>query len=200
MKIALDFDGVLSHTMKRWVAVFNSQKSQKYTNGKDISLRDIDKWAFFEKWGMPVDEAFEVFGKAWSNYRMLEPMEQDLYQKTKMLNNLAHGELDIVTTVLEEYIPNIEQWLSMQRVQYRNVVRSDKKYELDYDVFIDDSPKNVNEIFEAGKIVLMYNQPWNRHIKPSEYSSINEGELYMIYNLYHAVDVIRSLERLGRFD
>ena len=200
MKIALDFDGVLSHTMKRWVAVFNLHYKDKYEID-ELTIREIDRWAFFEKFNMPVDEAFEIFDKCWTNWEKLEPLEQDIYQKTKMLSNLAHGELDIVTTVSEDKIPFITRWLLRHDIVYRKVIHSKEKHKLDYDVYIDDSPKNVTEMYDAGKVVLMYNQPWNRHIDDIKMKEAFSGRLLMrVYNLYHAIDVIRSLERAGRFD
>lgn len=179
MKIALDFDGVLSHTMKRWVAIYNG-KPNKHA---DITIRDINEWAFFENWGMSVDECFEIFDECWNGWENLEPMEQDQWQKTKMLCNI--GEVDIVTTVNESALPSIEKWLKHHDIRYNKIVHSKKKHELNYDVYIDDSPKNILEMEQAGKNVLAYNQPWNRHIKDSHYVT-------RVYNLYHAIDVLRS--------
>lgn len=199
MKVALDFDGVLSHTMKRWVAVCNLHYADKI--GREVSLREVEKWAFFEDFGMTVNEAFAVFDKVWNNWQSLIPMEQDLDQKTKMLSNIAHGELDIVTTVSEASLPNIERWLRAQKVKYRDIVHSKVKHDLDYDVFIDDNPKNVVDMANAGKLVFMYNQPWNRHIDPKEYHNLEHlGEIRRVYNLYHVIDELRMYERVGRFD
>lgn len=186
MKIALDFDGVLSHTMKRWVAVYNT-KPNKHA---EISTRDIDKWAFFENWGMNLEEAFGIFDECWRDWEKLEPLEPDQWQKTKMLCNL--GEMDIVTAVTEKYLPNIETWARCKGLHYNKLIHSNSKQDLDYDIYIDDSPKNILEIFDAGKVALMYNQPWNRHVEELQN---HKGGIIRIYNLYHAIDVIREYVR-----
>ncbi len=183
MKIALDFDGVLSHTMKRWVEIFNEKYSKKYS--RMITIRDINEWAFFEDWGMDKDEAFEIFDQCWENWDKLEPLETDLWQKTKMLCNI--GEVDIVTSVNPQWMPHIRSWLEKHGVHFNKVLHSKEKHKLDYDVYIDDSPQNIREMAEAGKWVLMINQPWNRGVK-------EEGKIVRCYNLYHVIDVLRNGE------
>ncbi len=183
MKIALDFDGVLSHTMKSWVKNYNKSYSDKYN--KQISVRDIDKWAFYESWGMGKEECFDIFDQCWQDWEKLEPLEQDLWQKTKMLCNL--GEVDIVTSVSERWLPEIECWLQCQGIHYNKLVHSDTKADLDYDVYIDDSQMNIERVVGAGKIALMLNQPWNREV-------LTTDKIIRVYNLYHAIDVIRELQ------
>lgn len=184
MRISLDFDGVLSHTMKSWVLKYN----EKY--GANITTRAVERWSFFEDFGLGVKDAFVIFEEAWSDIQKLEPLEQDIWQKTKMLSNI--GQLDVVTNVNVNMAANIKKWLDKYGVVRNKLVFSEKKWELDYDVFIDDSPDNILKIIKNGKIALVYNQPWNRHIDDQ---GVYEGSglVYRVYNLYHAIDMIKSL-------
>lgn len=184
MNIALDFDGVLSHTMKRWVMI-HQQK------GGQITLRDVDVWAFYEKFDMTKDECFAIFDEVWGDWENLIPLEHDLDQKTKMLGNLGH--LDVVTTVSEPFIPQITKWLDRENVTYKNVIHSTEKHKLDYDIYIDDAVKNAEKMLDAGKTVLLYNQPWNHYYDDNVIDTKTGGELYRVYNLYHAIDKIREL-------
>ncbi len=59
------------------------------------------------------------------------------------------------------------------------------KADLDYDVFIDDSPLNAVKFLENNKKVILYSQPWNLHI-------INH-KLYRITNLSEAIEKINFL-------
>jgi len=120
MKIALDFDGVLSHTMKRWVEIYN-KKPNKHAQ---ISIRDISEWAFYKKMGLSLEEAFEVFDACWKDWEKLEPLEPDQWLKTRMLCNL--GEMDIVTAVTQKYLPNIETWAKCKGLHYGKVIHSSK--------------------------------------------------------------------------
>ena len=187
MKIALDFDGVLAHTMKSWVRICNEMD-----NGvKHLTVRDIDRWSFFKKWNMSIDDAFVIFDKAWSEWEELESLEQDIYQKTHMLCNL--GQTDIVTNVSEKWRSAVLKWLSFYKVEYNKLIFSKEKWKLDYDIYIDDSPSNADKIIRAGKICLLYNQPWNRGVIEKESNIEFDGTTYRIYSLYNAIDMIRDL-------
>lgn len=189
-KIALDFDGVLSHTMKRWVEIYNADYSEKYN--KVATIRDINVWAFFEPWGMEKDEAFRIFDSCWEGWSHLEALETDLQQKTKMLNNI--GDVDIVTSVNEQWLPQIRKWADKHGVICNKVIHSKAKHELDYDIYIDDSPQNVKEMYEAGKIVMMINQPWNRDIEEKlNWRPDRDGCIKRVYNLYHVIDELRNM-------
>ena len=56
------------------------------------------------------------------------------------------------------------------------------KADLDYDLFIDDSPLNAIKFLENNKKVILYSQPWNQHIS-------NNG-LFRISNLSEAIEII----------
>jgi uncharacterized HAD superfamily protein len=57
------------------------------------------------------------------------------------------------------------------------------KADLDYDVFIDDSPLNAIKFLENHKRVILYSQPWNQNIS-------NRG-LFRISNLSEAIEKIK---------
>jgi uncharacterized HAD superfamily protein len=57
------------------------------------------------------------------------------------------------------------------------------KADLDYDVFIDDSPLNALRILQRNKKVILYSQPWNKHI--------SENQIHRISNLSEAVEKIK---------
>lgn len=47
------------------------------------------------------------------------------------------------------------------------------KSDLDYDVFIDDSPLNALKIFQEKKKIILYSQPWNQHISEDKISRVS---------------------------
>jgi len=184
MKIALDFDGVLAHTMKRWCEVCNGLSNKAPL----VGVRDIEHWHFYKDFGLTKVEAFDIFDIVWQNWQKLEPMEPDLGQKTHMLNNL--GQVDIVTSIHADKVLFIRQWLARHKIEFKELIFSEDKYNLDYDVFIDDSPENVTKAYENHKQCLLYNQPWNRDV-PNKIGSVIG--IRRVYNLYHAIDAIREL-------
>ena len=185
MKIALDFDNVLAHTTQLWVEICNHRNN----GAKMITTRDVESWDFWKNMGLDKEEAFQIFDICWSAWRQIPSLEHEPEQKTKMLNNL--GEVDIVTSVKPDHSIDIRMWLEKFNVHFNELVFSKEKYKLNYDLYIDDSPDNAIEISKAGKICLLYNQPWNREIKESE-------NISRVYNLYHAIDTIRDIIDRGK--
>ena len=59
------------------------------------------------------------------------------------------------------------------------------KADLDYDVFIDDSPLNAEKFLKNNKNVILYSQPWNQHV--------SENQIYRVSNLFEAVEKIKSV-------
>ncbi len=152
----------------------------------------IDQWGFYEPLGITIEECMEIFEEAWRDWNLLEPMEQDMWQKTHMLCNL--GKTDIVTNARPSAEESIKKWLVEHNIEYNELIFSKEKWKLDYDVYIDDSPSNLQKVFDEGKVALIYNQPWNRHVEEFEISLNHNGRIQRVYNLYDAIDVIRSLK------
>jgi len=47
------------------------------------------------------------------------------------------------------------------------------KADLDYDIFIDDSPLNAIKFLKRKKNVFLYSQPWNQHISDQNVQRIS---------------------------
>lgn len=180
MKIALDFDGVLSHTMQAWVDEFNVLHPSKKT-----TIRDVQEWAFFEKepFSITYDEAFDIFDFCWKHWEDLRPLEVNQDWKVERLGTL--GKLDVVSAIVKNK-EGIRRWLATQKIPTNEVVFSQEKWDLSYDIYIDDSPVNVYKIKKAGKICILYDQPWNRNVKTN-------GQVKRVYSLNHAYDTIVKL-------
>jgi hypothetical protein len=57
------------------------------------------------------------------------------------------------------------------------------KADLDYDVFIDDSPLNAEQFLKNNKKVILYSQPWNQHVP--------ENKIHRVSNLLEAIEKIK---------
>ncbi len=60
MSIAVDFDGVLSNTIKKWISIFNMDYSAKYSDLK-LSYNKISEFGFYRKFNMTYDDARGIF-------------------------------------------------------------------------------------------------------------------------------------------
>lgn len=56
------------------------------------------------------------------------------------------------------------QWLERHNIPYRDLCFIGDKPQVDADLYVDDSPKYIEPLAEAGKDVIVFDQPYNQHI------------------------------------
>lgn len=186
MSIAVDFDCVLSDTVKKWVQIFNQDYSEKYN--LHLSYNQIKEWDFHEGFGITKDDSREIFNQCWMKWNSLEPTEFMLSHKTKTLSDMYDG-LDVVTAVNPIHEESVKKFLKKYKIKYDKIVFSENKEELDYVIFIDDSPDNAKKMFDCGKSVLLYNQLWNIDIENKQEKSIH---LSRVYSLDHTIQLLQN--------
>ncbi|MEN2974919.1 MAG: hypothetical protein ABDH32_05000, partial [Candidatus Caldarchaeales archaeon] len=102
---------------------------------------------------------------AWVRWPEIPPTEDRIVEKLLRLKSL--GRLDIVTARSKETEVYALEWLRKHEIPYDNYVwveSGESKAMLDYDVYIDDSPFLARALQNKDKIVLVYDQPWNREL------------------------------------
>jgi len=177
MKIALDVDGVLADVIKSWLDYSNTIRPK-------ISKHDITDWDFWEKFKINRYDFYAELNSCWKNWNSIPPTEENLSSITKNLSKI--GQVDIVTARERSTDSFVKNWLSHYNISYDNyvsVIDGPMKADLDYDVFIDDSPLNALKIIQNDKKVILYSQPWNKHI--------SEHRIHRISNLSEAVEKIK---------
>ena len=160
MKIAVDVDGVLADVIVAWLDIYNAD------HHNSVRKEEVNHWDFFGTLNIDRMEFDRIFELAWKNWRSIPSCEAMLDQKVKNLSKL--GDVSIVTARSTTSIPNVKAWLRDRMIFYDDMVVVDYgplKSTLDYDIFIDDSPLNAKNIARSGKLVLLYDQPWNRDIE-----------------------------------
>ena len=158
MKIALDVDGVLADVIESWLICSNKIRPVIF---KD----DITNWDFWKKFKINRYDFYEELTACWKNWNSIPPTEDNLSIITQNLSNF--GQVDIVTARELSTDSFVKSWLKLHDVTYQNyvsVIDGPMKANLDYDVFIDDSPLNAIKFLKHKKNVLLYSQPWNQHI------------------------------------
>ena len=150
-----------------------------------LSKQDITSWDFWKKFQIDRFTFYNELSLCWKDWTLIPPTEQNLPQTTKDLSTIA--QIDIVTAREKSTDSFVKNWLRMHEITYDNyvpVLDGPMKAELDYDVFIDDSPLNAANFLQNNKTVLLYSQPWNQHL--------SDRHLYKISNLYEAVKILKS--------
>jgi uncharacterized HAD superfamily protein len=158
LKIALDVDGVLADVIESWLIYSNKIRS-------NISKDEITNWDFWKKFKINRYDFYDELTSCWKNWVSIPPTENNLSAVTQNLSNL--GQVDIVTARELSTDSFVKNWLKLHDITYQNyvsVIDGPMKADLDYDVFIDDSPLNAIKFLQKKKSVFLYSQPWNQHI------------------------------------
>ncbi len=176
MKIALDVDGVLADVIVSWIEINNQNRTK-------ISKNDVTSWDFWKQFNIDRFDFYSELSKCWENWNEIPPTEKNLQESTKLLNQNAT--VDIVTA-REQYTDTfVKNWLNHFNISYDNyvsVIDGTMKADLDYDLFIDDSPLNAEKFTLKNKKFLLYNQPWNQNIQLKNVNRIS--------NLFDVVKLI----------
>lgn len=183
-KIALDVDGVLADVMTAWLDLTNKGRLAP------LSISDMDSWDFWLRHGIKRRDFFRQLDSCWRSWESIPPTEPDLASATRLLSDVGDT-VDIVTARSPDTNKHVKSWLKRQGILYTRYVSVPAgwmKSELDYDVFIDDSPVNAEHFIKKGQKMVMYNQPWNA--SGADYST---KQLVRVSSLKQAVDAIRLL-------
>lgn len=167
MKIALDVDGVLADVIESWLIYSNKIRP-------NISKNDITNWDFWKKFKINQYDFYEELTSCWKNWNSIPPTENNLSIITEKLSNF--GQVDIVTARELSTDSFVKNWLKQHDITYQNyvsVIDGPMKADLDYDVFIDDSPLNAIKFVKHKKNVFLYSQPWNQHISDQNIQRIS---------------------------
>ncbi len=162
MRIALDVDGVLADLLGAWLRVYQEE------TGRYIERSEVDSWEFWAKYGITRSEFMKYMIVAWSRWWEITPLEEDMAEDVDNLSR--YGDVDIVTQRPAKTVSYVKKWLDKHGVKYRRftwVPPRKSKSEYSYDVYIDDSPRLAEELQQQGRLMLLYNQPWNSEVRCS---------------------------------
>ncbi|RNJ76271.1 MAG: hypothetical protein EB828_03145 [Nitrosopumilus sp. D6] len=166
MRIALDVDGVLADVIRSWLLYNNSFR-------KNIEMHEARDWDFWKILNITASDFYAELNACWKDWHSIPPTEDDISSAVKSLAEL--GTVDIVTARDPSTDSFVREWLvhhGIEYAEYVSVAGGTMKADLDYDVFIDDSPINAKKFLEKGKKVLVYTQPWNMYLSKDEFIRI----------------------------
>lgn len=171
LRIALDIDSVLAHTHKVMDLVVKDMFGVPF-HSDAVYQWDSEK-CLLHMYGIKLtgQEYLALFDKVWSRWQEIPPTEPYARQVYWDLVNEGH-EVDIVTYAKTDgQFDNKRKWLSFIMgigLGSKRVINSRHsagwKYEMDYDVFIEDCPHIAVGAWLRGKVSYLYDQPWNRGV------------------------------------
>ena len=179
MKIALDVDGVLADVIVPWINYSNSIRPK-------IAKHQITSWDFWNEFNIDRYDFYAELSSCWKDWMRVPTTEKNLSSTTKSLTDI--GQVDIVTAREHSTNSFVKSWLDHHNIAYDNyvsVIDGQMKADLDYDVFIDDSPLNAVQFLKNKKKMILYSQPWNQHV--------SGNNVHRVANLSQVMEQINKL-------
>jgi 5'(3')-deoxyribonucleotidase len=159
-RVAVDLDGVLANTMAACCRIINA---------RHLTHFEVASFVHWEAWqiaNISRDEFFRSLDDAWFHWRTIPPTEEQLAEKVGKL--LEFSKVDIVTSRSPETVASARAWLKAERIRFNSFIRTNSgmdKADLDYDVFVDDSPELMSALaLKPDSYGILYTQPWNKEL------------------------------------
>src|SRR5690606_8213634 len=128
-------------------------------------------WDFIE-WGFEPGEYSELHRRAITEFGMIRTMPV-IEGATDALWRLSDAGIWIriithrlyVNWAHERAVGDTAAWLDQHKIPYRDLCFLGAKPEVQADAYIDDAPHNIEALRELGNTVIVFEQPYNRHIE-----------------------------------
>jgi len=158
LRIGVDLDGVLAEAMIVWCELYN----KRY--GGSLMFDDIRAWEVWKIVKITRDQFFRLLDDSWLEWERMPPTEEDVGEQVRRLREF--GTVDVVTGRSMRTVTQAKEWLKAHEIPYDRFVRTEStlaKIRLDYDVFVDDSPRLMERIASRSTALgILYTRPWNR--------------------------------------
>jgi 5'(3')-deoxyribonucleotidase len=192
MRIGLDLDGVIINLMPEILRRWNRD------HGTDIKEEDMVLYDSLMELAGSV-----VYLKVWWKQQVLSGMylQARLYRgASDFIEELGRKhDIVIITSrldVLPQVISDTAESLDYYKIPYKELHFIKEKYLVECDVYIEDSPPCIKELWQAHKNVIMPRRPWNQEL---EYISFNEEDNYKNEDAFdtweEALDMIEYFSR-----
>jgi uncharacterized HAD superfamily protein len=175
LKISLDFDGVLGRTMSTVCDIMNILTGGNHTH------KHIITWDYWQDLGHndQFNRILDYFDR--EGRLMIKPYDEHIFTSLWKIRNL-NCQVHVVTANSKSAEKSIWDWViynygvgknepfycPISSVNCLGRVSATDKLNLDYSIYIDDSPHlAIEAVKHPDKQILLANAPWNKNIKNS---------------------------------
>lgn len=163
--LGVDLDGVVADHTRRFREIMAEIR------GVDPETMPLERSWDFGEWGFAPGE--------YAGYHRIAVMEHDMFRTMPLVEGAADALwrlsdagiwIRIVTHRLyvnwghEKAVADTAGWLDEHRIPYRDLCFLGAKPQVEADAYIDDAPHNIEQLRDAGKTVIAFAQPYNRHL------------------------------------
>jgi 5'(3')-deoxyribonucleotidase len=163
--LGVDLDGVCGDYTSAFRAVVAAER------GVDVATLGPQRSWEFSEWGVAAQEFDQFHRTAVLEHRMFRSMEP-MPGASEVLWRLSDAGVwvRIITHRLcvnwghAVAVADTVEWLDRNGMPYRDICFLGRKPEVEADAYIDDGPHNVEALRAAGNEVIVFDQPYNRHL------------------------------------
>jgi uncharacterized HAD superfamily protein len=158
LKIGVDLDNTLADTIPIWTKLLK----EKY--GIELNHSEITEYDLVYHVPMTDEEVQNTFREVWSDHPAVPPNPGDPRGVLEAISK-DHDLFIVTATVAKK--EEVDQWLDRNGIKHKGLVmvRSSEKLNSGVDVIIDDNPKVIDLFARAGKMVILYDRPWNKKVR-----------------------------------
>lgn len=160
MKLGVDLDNTVLVFQPFWAELYNEWFDKNLNLEKLTEWDDLKEKTHFESHA----EFFEWFARA-DGWRKM-PFERGAPGGLDALVAAGH-QLTFITARNGEAVVPTQEWFAMSpwySKKHHLVTARDDKWSIPCSIYIDDSPRVINGLIDAGKPVIIMDKPWNKTI------------------------------------
>ena len=164
--LGVDLDGVCADYEGAFRAAVVRQQQRDPVDLPPQTVMDA-----YSQWGFTLEQFEEAHRRAVLEDRMFRHMEplpgvsEALWQLSDMgvwIRIITHRL--IFNWAHEISAADTAAWLDAQQIPYRDLCFIGDKPNVGADLYVDDSPKNIVSLREAGRAAIVFDQPYNRDL------------------------------------
>ncbi len=163
--LGVDLDGVVADHTRRFRDILAELR------GVDPDTYTLERSWDFQEWGLAPGEYADLHRVAVMEHDMLATMQM-IEGAADALWRLSDAGVWIRVITHRLYvnwghakaIGDTVSWLDANRIPYRDICFLGAKPEVEADAYIDDAPHNIEQLRAHGNTVIVFDQPYNRHL------------------------------------
>ncbi|KRF13676.1 5' nucleotidase, NT5C type [Paenibacillus sp. Soil787] len=160
MRIGVDLDNTILDGTSSHLHYYN------LASGLSLTADDVNDFYIYRLYGWSPEERDEVFRQYGHDIHW---NSQPYPMAIEALGQLIQDhQVSFITARPEKFRTVTTDWLKLYKFMYHNITFTENKLQactdLKIDVLIDDAPHYAEEFAYQNKPVILYDQPYNRHI------------------------------------
>lgn len=163
LRAGVDLDGCVFNLEETWLKFYNRDHDDHIKMG-DMTSYDWDKGPF---------KCSNIYQYIYDPRSHLEcPVYHKAQESLRAI--MSHPEIDVTfctsapRTVMPAKLHRLETMFPSSRFAY-GFYLTNEKHHLGCDLYVEDAPDNIHDMFYSGAHVIVFDQPWNRHLKAAGY-------------------------------